>query len=131
MALGWAGDMNIARARALENKNGNEIEVLLPKNGGLIFIDSLAMPKDAQHPKNAALFINYYLRPEISATQTNEMSYVTANKASTELVKPEIRDNKTIFLDAENMEKLVSPSSFSNEARESMSNVYTQFKKGK
>ena len=89
------------------------------------------MPKDAQHPKNAALFINYYLRPEISATQTNEMSYVTANKASTELVKPEIRDNKTIFLDAENMEKLVSPSSFSNEARESMSNVYTQFKKGK
>ena len=131
VALGWAGDMNIARARALENKNGNEIEVLLPKNGGLIFIDSLAMPKDAQHPKNAALFINYYLRPEISATQTNEMSYVTANKASTELVKPEIRDNKTIFLDAENMEKLVSPSSFSNEARESMSNVYTQFKKGK
>ena len=131
VALGWAGDMNIARARALENKNGNEIEVLLPKNGGLIFIDSLAMPKDAQHPKNAALFINYYLRPEISATQTNEMSYVTANKASTELVKPEIRDNKTIFLDTENMEKLVSPSSFSNEARESMSNVYTQFKKGK
>ena len=131
VALGWAGDMNIARARALENKNGNEIEVLLPKNGGLIFIDSLAMPKDAQHPKNAALFINYYLRPEISATQTNEMSYVTANKASTELVKPEIRDNKTIFLDAENMEKLVSPSSFSKEARESMSNVYTQFKKGK
>ena len=131
VALGWAGDMNIARARALVNKNGNEIEVLLPKNGGLIFIDSLAMPKDAQHPKNAALFINYYLRPEISATQTNEMSYVTANKASTELVKPEIRDNKTIFLDAENMEKLVSPSSFSNEARESMSNVYTQFKKGK
>ena len=131
VALGWAGDMNIARARAQENKNGNEIEVLLPKNGGLIFIDSLAMPKDAQHPKNAALFINYYLRPEISATQTNEMSYVTANKASAELVKPEIRDNKTIFLDAENMEKLVSPSSFSNEARESMSNVYTQFKKGK
>ena len=131
VALGWAGDMNIARSRALENKSANEIEVLLPKNGGLIFIDSLAMPKDAQHPKNAALFINYYLRPEVSATQTNEMSYVTANKASAELVKPEIRENKTIFLDAANMEKLVSPSSFSNEARESMSNVYTQFKKGK
>jgi len=131
VALGWAGDMNIARARALENKSANEIEVLLPKTGGVIFIDSLAVPKDAQHPKNAALFIDYYLRPEVSATQTNEMSYVTANKASTALVKPEIVGNKTIFLDAENMERLISPSSFSNEARESMSNVYTLFKKGK
>jgi len=131
VALGWAGDMNIARSRALENKSANDIEVLLPKTGGLIFIDSLAMPKDAQHPKNAALFIDYYLRPEVSATQTNEMSYVTANKASTALVKPEIVQNKTIFVDAENMEKMISPSSFSNEARESMSNVYTLFKKGK
>lgn len=131
VALGWAGDMNIARSRALENKSPNEIEVLLPKTGGLIFIDSLAMPKDAQHPKNAAMFIDYYLRPEVSATQTNEMSYVTANKASTALVKPEIVQNKTIFVDAENMDKMVSPSSFSNEARESMSNVYTLFKKGK
>jgi len=131
VALGWAGDMNIARARAIENKSPNEIEVQLPKTGGLIFIDSLAVPKDAQHPKNAALFIDYYLRPEVSATQTNEMSYVTANKASTALVKPEIAQNKTIFVDAENMGKMISPSSFSNEARESMSNVYTLFKKGK
>jgi putrescine transport system substrate-binding protein len=29
------------------------------------------------------------------------------------------------------MGKMISPSSFSNEARESMSNVYTLFKKGK
>lgn len=131
VALGWAGDMNIARGRALENKNGNDIEVLLPKTGGLIFFDSLAMPKDAQHPKNAALFIDYYLRPEVSATLTNELSYATANKASLKEVKPEIAENKTVFVDAENMEKMISPSSFSNEARESMSNVYTQFKKGK
>ena len=131
VALGWAGDMNIARNRALENKSSNEIEVLLPKTGGLIFFDSLAIPKDAPHPKNAAAFIDYYLRPEVSATLTNELSYATANKASLEKVNPEIAQNKTVFVDAETMEKMVSPSSFSNEARESMSNVYTQFKKGK
>ena len=38
VALGWAGDMNIARGRALENKSGNDIEVLLPSTGGLIFM---------------------------------------------------------------------------------------------
>lgn len=131
VALGWAGDMNIARNRAIENKNGNDIEVLLPKNGGLIFVDSLALPKDAKHPQNAAAFIDYFLRPEVSASLTNELSYATANKAALAKVTPEIAQNKTVFVDAENMEKMVSPSSFSNEARESMSNVYTLFKKGK
>jgi putrescine transport system substrate-binding protein len=131
VALGWAGDMNIARSRAIENKSKNEIEVLLPKTGGLIFFDSLAIPKDAKHPNNAATFIDYFLRPEVSASLTNELTYATANKASIAKVKPEIAENKTVFVDAANMEKMVSPSSFSNEARESMSNVYTLFKKGK
>ena len=131
VALGWAGDMNIARSRAIENKSDNDIEVLLPKNGGLIFIDSLAIPKDAKHPKNAQAFIDFFLRPEVSASLTNELTYATANKAAMEKVNPEIAQNKTVFVDAENMEKMVSPSSFSNEARESMSNVYTVFKKGK
>ncbi len=131
VALGWAGDMNIARNRAIENKNGNEIQVLLPKTGGLIFFDSLAIPKDAQHPQNAAAFIDYFLRPEVSASLTNELTYATANKAALVKVTPEIAENKTVFVDVENMEKMISPSSFSNEARESMSNVYTKFKKGK
>ena len=131
VALGWAGDMNIARNRAIENSGSSDIEVLLPKSGGLIFFDSLAIPKDATHPQNAAAFIDYFLRPEVSATLTNEMTYATANKAAPEKVKSEIAQNKTVFVDAENLDKMVSPSSFSNEARESMSNVYTLFKKGK
>ncbi|WP_332777142.1 extracellular solute-binding protein [Polaromonas sp.] len=131
VALAWAGDVNIARARAIENKSGNDIEALLPSTGGLIFFDTLAIPKDAKHPNNALAFINYYLRPEVSASLTNELSYATANKASLASVKPEIAQNKAAFPDAENLQKMVSPASFSNEARESMSNVYTLFKKGK
>jgi putrescine transport system substrate-binding protein len=131
VALGWAGDINIARARAIENKNGNEVEALLPKTGGLIFFDTLAIPKDARHPNNAHAFIDYYLRPEVSASLTNELGYATANKASLASVKPEIAQDPAVFPDAENLKKMVSPASFSNEARESMSNVFTSFKKGK
>ena len=131
VALGWAGDMNIAKTRAIENKNGNDIQVLLPASGGLIFMDNLAIPKDAKHPNNALAFINYFLKPEVSASLTNELSYPTANKASLASVTPEIANDKTVFVDADNMKKMVSPASFTNEARESMSNVYTQFKKGK
>ena len=131
VALGWAGDINIARTRALENKSGNEVEALLPKTGGLIFMDTLAMPKDAKHPNNAYAFIDYFLRPDVSASLTNELGYATANKASLASVKPEIAQDPAVFPDAENLKKMVSPASFSNEARESMSNVFTAFKKGK
>ena len=130
VVLGWAGDINIARGRALENKNGNEVEALLPSTGGLIFFDNLAIPKDAKHPNNAHAFIDYFLRPDVSAALTNELGYPTANKASVAQVKPEIAKDTAVFPDAANLEKMVSPASFTNPARQSMSDVFTQFKKG-
>ena len=130
VALGWAGDINIARGRALENKNGHEVETLLPSTGGLIFFDNLAIPKDAKHPNNAHAFINYFLRPEVSAALTNELGYPTANKASVAQVKPEIAKDPAVFPDAANLDKMVSPASFTNAARQSMSDVFTLVKKG-
>jgi putrescine transport system substrate-binding protein len=107
------------------------VQALLPQTGGLIFFDTLAIPKDARHPNNAYAFIDYFLRPEVSASLTNELGYATANKASLAHVKPEIAQDPAVFPDAENLKKMVSPASFSNEARESMSNVFTNFKKRK
>lgn len=131
VVLGWAGDINIASTRAIENKSGQEIEALLPKTGGLLFFDNLAVPKDAKHPNNAMAFINYFLKPEVSASLTNELSYPTANKASVANVTPEVAKNKTIFLDAAALKAAVSPSSLSNASRESLTSVYTTFKQGK
>jgi putrescine transport system substrate-binding protein len=130
VALGWAGDINIARGRAIENKNGNEVEALLPSTGALVFFDNLAIPRDAKHPNNALAFINYFLKPEVSASLTNELGYATANKASLANVKPEIAKDQAVFPDAANLQKMVPPASLSNEARQSMSNVFTLFKKG-
>ena len=130
VALGWAGDINIARARAIENKNGNDIQTLLPSTGGLIFFDNLAIPKDAKRPNNAHAFINHFLKPEVSASLTNELGYATANKASLAHVKPDIANNPAIFPDAAYLQKMVSPNSFTNEARQSLSQVFTLFKKG-
>ena len=130
VALGWAGDINIARVRAIENKNGNDIQTLLPSTGGLIFFDNLAIPKDAKRPNNAHAFINYFLKPEVSASLTNELGYATANKASLTSVKPDIAKDPAVFPDAINLQKMVSPNSFTNEARQSLSQVFTLFKKG-
>ena len=131
VALGWAGDFNQAAARAEENKSGIQIEVLLPKTGGLIFFDTLAVPADAKHPNNAMAFINYYLKADVSASQTNELGYPTANKDSVALVTPEVAQNKAVFPDEANLALMVPPAALGNATRESMTAVFTSFKKGK
>jgi len=130
VALGWAGDINIAHDRAIENNSGHDIQALIPSTGGLIFFDNLAIPKDAKHTANALTFIDYFLRPQISASLTNELGYATANKTSLAHVKPNIVNNPAVFPDPGNLKKMVAPASFSQAARQSMSNVYTLFKKG-
>lgn len=131
VALGWAGDFNIAIARAKENNNGQDLEVLLPQTGGLIFFDNLAIPADAKHPNNAMAFINYFLKPEVSAALTNELGYPTANKASMAHVNPEVNQNKAVFPDEANLGLMIPPAALGNAGRESMTAVYTSFKKGK
>ena len=131
VALGWAGDFIQAANRAVENKSGVEIEVMMPKTGGLIFFDTIAVPADAKHPNNAMAFINYYLKAEVSASQTNELGYPTATKASVPLVAPEVAQNKAVFPDDTNLALMVAPEALGNATRESMTSVYTSFKKGK
>jgi putrescine transport system substrate-binding protein len=130
-AIGWAGDINIAAGRAKDNGSKDVIEALLPSTGALIFIDAIALTKDAKHPQNAHAFIDFYLRPDNAALMTNEMNYNTGNKAAIDKIKPEMTANKSIFVDAEYFGKMIPPSSFSNEAREAMANAYNAFKKGK
>lgn len=131
VALGWAGDFNIAKARVIENKSKEVLQVLIPKTGGLIFFDNLAITKDAKHPNNAHVFINYFLKPEVSAALTNELGYPTANKASVAKVNPDTAKDPAVFPGAAEMAAMVSPSAFTNAGRESLSATYTSFKKGK
>ena len=131
VVIGWAGDINIAAGRAAENKSKDVIEALLPSTGAIAFFDTMAITKDAKHPQNAHAFIDFYLRPENAAAMANEMTYNSGNLAAKDKIKPEIGGNKSIFVDAEYMPKMVPPSSFSNEAREALATAYNAFKKGK
>jgi len=131
VSIGWSGDINIAAGRAKENKSKDVIEAMLPSTGALIFFDTIAITKDAKHPKNANAFIDFYLRPENAAAMANDMTYPTGNKAAMDKIKPEISGNKTIFVEPAYLEKMIPPGSFTNEAREAMANAYNGFKKGK
>ena len=130
VGLGWAGDMNIARHRAAENGAGVELKVLVPENGAVLFFDNLAIPKDAKHVANAHKFIDYFLRPEVSAQLSNYLSYPVGNKLAKPLVKADIAQDPSTYLSQADMGKMLAPESFSKEARAAMTEVFTRFKKG-
>jgi putrescine transport system substrate-binding protein len=97
VAQGYGGDLIQARDRAHEAGNGVEIKALLPKEGTAFVIDTMAIPKDAPHPNNAHLFINYMMRPDVVAAITNKTGYANAVPASLEKVDEAIKSDPFIY----------------------------------
>ncbi len=130
LALGWNGDINIARQRAIDGKTGQDIVALIPKNGGILFFDMMAIPVDAPHAKNAHMFINYIMRPDVHASLTNKVFYANPNKESRKLIKPEVAQNPSVFPSTPEMASMVPPKALTNDLRRLITRVYTSFKTG-
>jgi len=129
--MGWSGDINIARQRAIDNKTGQNIQALIPKTGGILFFDVMAIPKDAPHPKNALKWINYILRPEVAASLTNKVFYANPNSASKPFVLPQLASNPTLFLSPQDLSRMVGPpDTWNNDIRRLQNRTYTKFKTG-
>jgi len=128
VVMGYSGDINIARARAIQAKNGQVIEALVPPSGSTLFFDTMAIPADAAHPKNAHLFINYILRPEVHASLTNKVFYANPNKASLKFVAKDVAENKSIFLSAKDLAGMTAPDSLPQDIRRVQTRTFTNFK---
>ncbi|HEX7967259.1 MAG TPA: extracellular solute-binding protein, partial [Stellaceae bacterium] len=97
VAFGYSGDMLQAANRAAEAKNGVDIAYSIPKEGAMMFIDMMAIPKDAPHADNALKFIGFILRPEVIAAISDKVQYANPNTLATELVDEDIRTNPNIY----------------------------------
>ena len=87
----WSGD--IAKAQT-ENPH---IQFVYPQEGSLLWVDCLAIPKDAPHLEEAYQFINYLLRPQSGVDIILKEGYTSTNLASRNLLPPKIRNNQIIF----------------------------------
>lgn len=128
VSLGWSGDLNVARQRAIDARNGNNIVTLIPKTTAFLFFDTMVIPSDAPHPNNAHLWINYIMRPQVHAGLTNKVLYANPNAAATRFVKKQLVENKTVFLSDEDKKKMIMPEASNSDIRRTMSRVYTKFK---
>jgi spermidine/putrescine transport system substrate-binding protein len=99
MALGWAAD-------AIQSQEANPaIRYILPDEGAMLWGDNFVIPATSPHQEIAEKYLNYILRPEISAQIANLNSYATANQAALALIKPEILNNPVVFPSNEALKK--------------------------
>ncbi len=131
VALGWSGDISIARQRANDTKSGQKIEALVPKKGGLLFFDTMAIPADAPRPNNAHLFMNYIMRPEVHASLSNQVLYANPNREARKFVVPEVANNPAVFPTAAQLATMVPPKPMTNDTRRLQTRVFTGFKTGR
>jgi putrescine transport system substrate-binding protein len=131
LALGWSGDVLQAKSRAEEAQKPFTIKYNIPKEGAVMFFDNMAVPADASHVKNAHIFINYMLRKEVAAKNSNFISFANSNSASWPLVDPAVKGNPGIFPTPEMMPKLVPDLPETAEFTRSLTRTWTRFRTGK
>ena len=97
IAMSWSGDYAQAQARAAEVGLDIDLAYMVPREGTVLFFDSMLIPADAPHPGNAHLFLNYLMRPEVIAPISDLLRYANANRASLPLIDPELRDDPAAY----------------------------------
>ena len=97
VAAGFSGDVFQAKARAAEAGKGVNIAYTIPKEGGNLWFDVLAIPKDATNVKEAHAFINYLLKPEVIAQVSDYVGYANPNPGADKLMEQSIRTDAAVY----------------------------------
>ena len=131
LAFGYSGDVKQAQKRAAEAKNGVEIAYAIPKEGGQLWFDNLSIPKDAKNVEEAHALIDYLLRPDVAAKNSDFISYANGNAASRPLIDKAIVEDKTIYPDDATMKTLYTIQSHDPKTLRLMNRLWTKVKTGR
>ncbi len=103
IAHGWSGGFFAAFAEA---DNADDLVYVIPKEGGVRWVDNMSIPVTAEHPCSALTMIDFLLDAENGATLTNWVYYASPNKASEPFILPEILEDPAIYPTGDALENL-------------------------
>jgi putrescine transport system substrate-binding protein len=129
LVVGFSGDVKQAQKRAAEAKGGVEIAYSIPKEGAQLWFDNLAIPKDAPHPQEGLALINYLIKPEVAAKNTNYVSYANGDSPS-QFIDKSILEDRTIYPDAATMAKLYTIIAHDQKTQRLINRLWTRIKTG-
>ena len=95
----WNGSAYIAR------KDGAPIDLLWPKEGPVLWVDTLAIPSTSKNPDGAHKLINYLLSAEVAKELALEIGYPTPNLAAQKLLPSEMVNDTSLYPPVEVLQK--------------------------
>jgi putrescine transport system substrate-binding protein len=106
VSMSWAGDYATASARAEEVGSDINLAYFVPKEGSLLWVDTIIIPDDAPHTENAYLFLDYLYRPEVMADFVNLTHYASPIPAANVFIDEKVLNDPAIYPTPEIMETL-------------------------
>jgi putrescine transport system substrate-binding protein len=131
LVVGFSGDIKQAQKRAAEAKGTVAVGYSIPREGAQLWFDNFAIPKDAPDPAEAHALIDYLLKPDVAAKNTNFISYANGNLASQKFIDQAILDDPTIYPDAPTTAKLYTITAHDQKTQRLINRLWTRIKTGR
>jgi putrescine transport system substrate-binding protein len=129
LAVGFSGDVKQAQQRAAEAKAGIDLAFSIPKQGAQLWLDNLAIPNDAPHVAEAHALIDYLLKPEVAAKNTNYVFCANGDRPS-DFIDKAILDDRTIYPDAATKARLYTILARDQKTERLVNRLWTRIKTG-
>ncbi|WP_272993969.1 MULTISPECIES: ABC transporter substrate-binding protein [Spongiibacter] len=128
VAHGYSSDMFQARADAADAQRDFSVGFVLPKQGAVLALDNMVIPKKARSPELAHQFINFMLAPENAAELSNIVGTGNPNAAAQPFIEPEILAINAIFPSEEQLAQLETVAAKKSRERRLVSRLWTEVK---
>ena len=132
VAVTWGPDGLLAMSGAAEANTGVVLDFFLPPGQGKanLWVDGWVIPADAKNIENAHLFLNYMMRPEVGAADSNYSWYATANKDAFSLIDEEVTSSPAAFPKPDQVAKMYTLAVVPPKIERVRTRTWTNFKAG-
>ena len=94
-----------ASEAAASDERKTDIAYVIPKEGGTLWFDSVTIPAKPKNRDLAHAFLNYLMRPAVSAAISNARFYANPNELAQQHIRKEIRENPLIYPSEETLKR--------------------------
>ncbi len=133
VAVTWGPDGLLAMSGAKEAKTGVVLDFYLPpgERKANLWVDGWVIPKDAKNIDDAHLFLNYMMRPEVGAADSNFTWYATANITGKSKVDEAVTSSPAAYPTPDQVAKMWTAAVLPPKIERLQTRTWTEFKAGK
>lgn len=132
VAVTWGPDGLLAMSGAEEANTGVVLDFFMPEgqNKAILWIDGWIMPADAENVEEAHLFLDYMMRPDVGAADSNYSWYATANLTAKPMVDAEVTSSPAAFPTSAQVAKMYTAKVLPPKIQRLRTRTWTNFKAG-